>query len=542
MSWWLAGTLVLIAGAGVASAGLYLRARQWVNAALVVVAAVALGVLMGGLQGPAGAAQTATLTDDDVRDDHRAQRVQDAAVVKLAGDGLSEAQWHDLPARPLVWQPGTEATLTLDFPRQIALGRSFDLTLRRSPAPAPSAGAWKLQLLDENNRLLAEAPGTGSDNSAEATVHWRPPVAQTLLLQARVLGAAGEVLAPGPVPLQVQDVAPLQVQGRLGAPSFDAQALNSLLVGSGAVVDWQVTLGKTLTRSETARSAMAAPDLIVIDAAQFEGANPAARSTLLAQVAAGAPLLVLATNASSAALWAQQLQLPLVAQASEAPRLLKLAGGLELPGSALVPSTAAAGPWTAADQRQPWLWQRPWQAGRIAWLGVSDWHRYAISNPQALGAWWQTVLDRLQVQRAVELAWDVPAAMPLAGERGVVCARGAHAEMAVRVAAQASHDEQTLHLQRRADTTDAACAALWPHRAGWHTLQAVDGRLPPGRFYVYAATDWPQWQRALRRQATALYAARTPTAPVPRSVPLPAWPAAALFTLAMLGLWWRERR
>ena len=28
------------------------------------------------------------------------------------------------------------------------------------------------------------------------------------------------------------------------------------------------------------------------------------------------------------------------------------------------------------------------------------------------------------------------------------------------------------------------------------------------RDYVYAANDWPAWQRALRRDATALYAAR----------------------------------
>ena len=429
----------------------------------------------------------------------------------------------------------------------------FALTLHRSPAPAPAAApapAWRLQLLDENKRLLAQAEGVGG----QATVHWLPPVAQALLLQARVLDAAGQVLAQGPVPLLVQEAAPLQVQARLGAPSFDAQALNALLVAGGALVDWQVTLGKTVTRRETARAALDAPDLIVIDAAQFEHASAAARSALLAQVAAGVPLLVLATNASDSALWAQQLQLPLRAQPADPPRLLKPEGGLELPGTALAPATATAGPWTAPDQGQPWLWQRRWQAGRIAWLGVSDWHRYAISNPQALAAWWQAVLDRLQVQHPVDLAWDLPDGMPMAGERTVVCARGVRAEMTVRLFGDSSgglaaglsanepEAEQLLHLQRRADTTDAACAALWPRRSGWHTLQALEGSATPSRFYVFEAADWPLWQRALRQDASARYAARAPTAPTPRSAPLPAWPAAALFTLAMLGLWWRERR
>ena len=172
------------------------------------------------------------------------------------------------------------------------------------------------------------------------------------------------------------------------------------------------------------------------------------------------------------------------------------------------------------------------------------------------------MLDRLQVQHPVDLVWHLPGSsaasaapaapsspssrdvMPLAGQRTVVCARGARAEMAVQVSSGGAAADLVLHLQRRADNTDAACAALWPRHAGWHSLHAADGRLPSTRLYVYATTDWPLWQRALRRQASALYAARAPTTatPTPRHAPLPAGPAATLFTLAMLGLWWRERR
>jgi hypothetical protein len=78
----------------------------------------------------------------------------------------------------------------------------------------------------------------------------------------------------------------------------------------------------------------------------------------------------------------------------------------------------------------------------------------------------------------------------------------------------------------------------------------ADGMAAPGVEYVYAANDWPAWQRALRRDATALYAARsnaagTWTAPCRRDgqteQPLPVAPFGVLFALCMLALWYREQ-
>ena len=63
-----------------------------------------------------------------------------------------------------------------------------------------------------------------------------------------------------------------------------------------------------------------------------------------------------------------------------------------------------------------------------------------------------------------------------------------------------------------------------------------------GQVYVYGERDWPLWQRSERRDATARYAARTPQATAPGTRSLPAWPFGVAFALAMLGLWWRERR
>ena len=92
-----------------------------------------------------------------------------------------------------------------------------------------------------------------------------------------------------------------------------------------------------------------------------------------------------------------------------------------------------------------------------------------------------------------------------------------------------------------APRTDAACVAVWPEQSGW--LQVKDAKASEHAVYVYAPGDWPQWQAAQRRDATARYAARTPVKALEGAArAFPAWPFALAFTLAMLWLWWRERR
>lgn len=87
---------------------------------------------------------------------------------------------------------------------------------------------------------------------------------------------------------------------------------------------------------------------------------------------------------------------------------------------------------------------------------------------------------------------------------------------------------------------------MWPQKAGWLAFKAA-GMAEAGAEYVYARGDWPAWQKALRRDATALYAARSPGTTTKNgatgsSRPLPVAPFGALFALCMLGLWWREQR
>ena len=117
--------------------------------------------------------------------------------------------------------------------------------------------------------------------------------------------------------------------------------------------------------------------------------------------------------------------------------------------------------------------------------------------------------------------------------RLAICARGVSGSVNV------ADLKQTLAWQRRPEHVDAACVAVWPAASGWLHLRTGSN---DGQVYVYAPADWTLWQRSERRAATAQYAARTPAPLAPGTRLLPVWPLGVAFALAMLALWWRERR
>jgi hypothetical protein len=543
--------LVALTIGAVSAAMLYARSHKWIDVALAAVAGASLAVALADIRLLEAGENALTVTTDASGGISEADRlaISRAQRFSLVGDGLRDAEWRDLPARPMQWKPAAADLLWLDFPRSMSLGRIFTLSVRRSQAQA----GWRLQLLAENKQVLAEAAAGMGTTTSQLSVQWLPPVAETMVLQARLLDAAGAVIAQGPIPLQVKDAMPLQIQGRFDAPSFDARALNQLLAEGGAILDWSVTLGKAVARSETARAPLTATNAIVVDAAYVEHLNPSARDALLAQVRQGVPLLVLGGNAGDASLWQREFGLRLRPQSptteKEDARQFSVAGtALTMPPAGLNPDDRADGVWSvlARDgKKQPWLWKRDMsqgrQQGRVVWIGVSDWHKYAISAPQALALWWQGAMDSIALASVQKAGWQMVDPMPVPGLRSEVCAQGVKPGSAVSVGGTVE-----LQLQARADKADSVCAALWPQKAGWLTFKAA-GMAETGMEYVYARTDWPAWQKALRRDATALYAARSrgvgpENGATGSDRPLPVAPFGVLFALCMLGLWWREQR
>jgi hypothetical protein len=505
--------IAVIALTGLVSAGLYLRRRQWIDALLIVVAAASLGLFAMDLRMPGEAGRT--LAIDPAAPPASLEGV---SRLTLKGDGLRAAEWNDLPALPLTWDAPRGGALRLEFPSQVALGRLFTLTIKRE-----DKGDARLELLAENGQSIAQARGNG-----DLRVEWMPPVAERVVLKARLLDAKDKVIAEGPIPFIVHEPAPLQVVGRFSAPSFDLRVLNDMMTTSGALLDWQVTLGRAVTRTEAPREEMTSPNLMVIDAARFERMAAGERTALLGRVADGMPLLVLGGNANDPGVWSRALQLPLRAQ----PLGAKIDAPLEMPLASMLPASRDAGPWRGSENM---VWTRDWQKGRIAWLGVTEWHRHAIAEPRALALWWQGVLDRVGVEQRQQTEWLAQGAMPLLGQRLEVCARGVSGQVTF------TDLSQSLGWQRRTDRTDAACTAVWPQKAGWLRMQ--DKKAGDYPVYVYAEGDWPQWQAAERRDATTRYAARTQTKLESQpTVPMPPWPLLIAFAASMLLVWWRERR
>jgi hypothetical protein len=531
------------AATGAVSAALYGRKKEWLNAAFAGVAGVALATALADIRLPSAAVSAAPLainTEAGRINDADRMAVSAAAAIALSGDGVREAEWRDVPARPLQWKPAAADLLWLDFPRSISLGRIFTLSVRRPPAQA----GWRLQLLAENKQVLADS---GVSTAAQLSVQWLPPVAEAMVLQARLLDAGGKTIAQGPIPLQVSEPVPLQIVGRFDAPSFDARVLNQLLSDGSAILDWQVVLGKAITRSETARAPLSAPNAMFVDAAYVEHLSPSARASLLAQTGQGVPLVILGGNAADAGVWQRDFGLPLHQQSptTEKEDVRQFGASLSMSPAGLNPADSVAEPWSVLardNKKQPWIWQRNVGQGRVVWIGVADWHRHAISEPQALALWWQSAMDRIALDSTQKTVWQMNDPMPVPGLRSEVCAQGVKAGTAL-----ATEGYAPMQLAARADKADGVCAAFWPQKAGWLKFSA-EGMSAPGMEYVYAANDWPAWQRAMRRDATALYAARsgaTPTASLAAGSaaerPLPVAPFGVLFAFCMLALWYREQ-
>jgi hypothetical protein len=549
-----------VAATGAVSAALYGRKKQWLNAAFAGVAGVALATALADIRLPAAAAIASPLavsTEAGRINDADRMAIPAAAAIALSGDGVREAEWRDLPARPLQWKPAAADLLWLDFPRSMSLGRIFTLSVRRPPAQA----GWRLQLLAENKQVLADS---GVSTAAQLSVQWLPPVAEAMVLQARLLDANGKTIAQGPIPLQVNEPVPLQIVGRFDAPSFDARVLNQLLSDGSAILDWQVALGKAITRSETARAPLSAPNAMFVDAAYVEHLSPSARASLLAQTGQGVPLVILGGNAADAGVWQRDFGLSLHQQSptTEKEDVRQFGASLSMPPAGLNPADSVAEPWSVLaldNKKQPWIWQRNVGQGRVVWIGVADWHRHAISEPQALALWWQSAMDRIALDSVQKTVWQMSDPMPVPGLRSEVCAQGVKAGTAL-----AADGYAPMQLAARADKADGVCAAFWPQKAGWLKFGA-EGMSAPGMEYVYAANDWPAWQRALRRDATALYAARSGATPAGAANavsaagsagaaraaslavgggverPLPVAPFGVLFAFCMLALWYREQ-
>lgn len=549
-----AGLMAVLMLASLVSAIVYWRQRRKLDAILVLAAVVPLVLVL--LQ-PSLKENNSLNTPSTYFIDSRhplpaiselRQKIQQADTISLRGDGLFRSQWQDVPVRPVIRLADSDHNkeagerLELKFPQRLAYGRAFTLEVQRPQASSQSE--WRIQLLAENQQVLAEQKGRGKT----LTLEWLPPAVERMVLQAKILDAQDKLIEQGPIPLEVINTPPLQVQGRFAAPSFDTQSLNQLMLQSHAILDWQTQLGKTIVRRESSEQVLDETALLVQDAAYFEQLSQTARQQVLARVAAGASLIVLGVNAQQASIWSKQLGLSLRKVNTDTEKI-RSAQGVNLSAVNWTPALANSSDWQAVDA-QHWLVQRSWQRGRIVWLAAADWHQSMISEPLKLKLWWQSVLDASAVQQVQDwmLAIDdgvENSDMPLSGQALQLCAQGLDQRVLVLQGVS-----QRLQLSPVAHKVEAQCAAFWPAHSGWYDWQTLPQKKPSddaqtqarAAFYVFNESDWKSWQRQQKYRATAAYANLLPEDRSARTTNLPLWPGILLSMAACLMLWRREQR
>ena len=471
-------------------------------------------------------------------------QIERAQQIQLKGDGYRHSEWQDILAKPLLWQaPNNKPALQLEFKPQVALGREFELDIRRDLQSIKTPRSWRAQLLAENGLVLAEE----KNQESVLRLRWLAPVAERMVLQAKVFDENDKLIDSGPIPVEVKALDALQVWGRFDASSFDARSLQNLLRQSRAVLDWQTRLGKDIQHIETPTVDLTKMNLMIVDAAFLERQSGAASQQILTQVAKGKTLMVLGANANQTNFWRQRFDLALQAnnQAKDAEVIVDVSGvgSMSLsPNVFAVNSGTTSKPtlWQAYPQTKgsaAWLWQRPWQKGRIAWIAVSDWHRHAIASPQKLTAWWQQVLDQVHPAETEQVHWSWREQMPIMGERQVVCVQG------IRQGIVETAGTEKLALTNYDAAIDQWCAAWRPIQSGWQdfSLSTSDFKeTKQNALYVYPKDAWPSWQRHLKTRATQMFAQRLPSKAISIPPQLPLWPLYLLTALLLLGLWRRD--
>lgn len=510
------------------------------------------------------------------------KQLQYRTEIVMQGDGLRASQWRDVPARHLTWQaPIGRDRIKLQAPIGVTLGREFELAVHRTQSSSVTAKkVWSAQLFAENGQLLAEQSSEGP----QLTLRWLPPIAERMELQLKILDHDGRIIDSGPIPLEVTPLRPLQVIARFGSASFDISSLRQLLQVSEANLDWQTRMGLAVQHQLQTRDVMAQANLVLIDASYWESASAQIRQQILQKVAQGSSLLILGANARQAQIWRESIGLELRPGGANASNTatnqeiafesMRASQRMEIKRLAMAATPMQAIPnirWSTlrlpdfVKDGGAMIVGRDWDQGRIVWIGVSDWHRYAISAPETLKQWWQAVLDQSLIVKPSTNHLRVRETMPLVGERISLCLE-AESEGDVAIKTLRDATQTTYSFVPSLDEVGQECVSWRAQEAGWQlfslmpsgtrTSQAGSEGSSPALgdpsvsqqnvvhrwVYVYPSQAWPTWQRELKRDATLVYQNRLVGAATTAQVDIPRWPLLAWMVVLSLLLWFSDTR
>ncbi|UUZ56615.1 hypothetical protein LP419_16845 [Massilia sp. H-1] len=390
---------------------IYLLRRQWADAALVLIASAALGAMLAGFTMPGMPAKAARIDASG-----RAPHIGDAASVHLTGDGLRAAQWEDLPALVARLDAAAGRRATPRLPAHDGAGPRVHAQGDAAQGRQPQAAA--------GGRKRQGDPEEAVSSGATLAVQWLPPVAETLVLKARLLDAARQndrrrpgaarrarpAAAAGAGALRCTVFRYAHAQPAAGPKQCDTRLADHARQGRHA----QRSAARGHRACRSAGGGRGLPGTL---------AGATARASLLVQVVDGTPLLILGASANELSRLVAHAQ----ARTARAARI-QTGGRTSGAGQCLgwLPAARNVGGWSAAADR---IWTRPWDKGRITWLGVAEWHRYAITERARWACGGRTCSTPCGVRRPEPVSLIEPEQMPLPGQRLALCAYGMTGEV-----------------------------------------------------------------------------------------------------------------
>ena len=474
-----------------------------------------------------------------------------------AARGLSVV--FDAPALP-------RGVVRLDGPQRVSPGAAFQVGGRVNGVDKGS-----VELIDPAGRRVDASPLPATGDFVLAGTARVPGV---VAFTVRVRDAQRKPLEDVPVPVWITaDPAP-RVLLLAGAPSPEVKYLRRWATDAGLPLHIQLSVGGGLELGDAPLPLNAATlqrfDLAVLDERSWSGLGAGERAALIEALRNGLGVLLRVTGplpdatrrqwqtlgfALSAGADTAAVRLSAESIDEEALRARRGPGtvdtatamnGVQDENPALTRRAMNLGGVDAtpllrdADGTALAVW-RAEQRGRIAVWSVTDSFALVLSGqgPRHAELWSNAFATLARPQTG-----SVPRIDPHPREqqRLALCGLGGKP----RVVAP---DGQVSTLLPDPAVGDAACAAYWPRRSGWHLLLQTDAEAgePSWPFYVYATDAAPGLRAAelhdatLGLQAAPVSAAGKPDGHAASGRHGPSWPWFLAWLASAGALWWLER-
>lgn len=477
--------------------------------------------------------------------------------LQVIGAGLTARDREAARGRPLAFvaAPLPRGITRIDAPEALATGDALRIT-----GAVSGVADGRIDLLDPAGRRI---DAVALDQDGGFALHGVAFAAGAAEFGLRLRDADGATVEQATLPLWIAPAVPPRVLLLAGAPNPETRALRRWLEDAGARVQARIALGAgvQLGAAPLDDAALAAADLLVVDARAWSGLGDPGRARVMAAVRAGLGLLLRAdTPLPAASLQALRgpgfaigggnslapWTLPAPAPADEEALRARLGTGRADAPVDLAPLEAGV----LALGRRAWQvegdaaavlgpaavpaagWWRGEGRGRIGIWAVTDSYRLPLHGRSDLYSdLWSPAVAVLA--RASTPPLPVVASGARVGERLALCGlpEGAWVE---------TPDAREVRLLPDPDSGER-CAGLWPGQSGWHQLRLGEARRA---FFVADPGSAPVQRLAALREATLgmvadAGASASPAAPASEAGP--AWPWFLAWLLLATLAWWFER-